>query len=230
MTDVDKASVAQLDKQGDHFEILVNCEEAMDFKQGGSASLRDVVVTDEIFKDVKKGEKASEHELEKVFGTSDIEKVSEIIVREGQIQLTTDYKNKLRAELKKKIINMIHKNAIDPNTGHPHPSDRIERAMGEAKIFIDEHKKAEEQIEGIVVKLRPLLPLSIEVKKVEVVIPASYASQCFHVLKSYGKQVKDEWQGDGSLRAVNEVPAGLVDEFFSQLNKIAHGEIESKIL
>ena len=33
---------------------------------------------------------------------------------------------------------MIHRNAVDPKTGLPHPPQRIESAMEEAKIHVDE--------------------------------------------------------------------------------------------
>ena len=42
--------------------------------------------------------------------------------------------------------------------------------------------------------------------------------------------IKNEWKNDGSLDAVVEMPAGIVDEFFSKLNNICHGEVNSKII
>ena len=46
----------------------------------------------------------------------------------------------------KKIVNLIHVNAIDPKTGLPHPENRIISAMDEAKVKIDDLKKPEDQI------------------------------------------------------------------------------------
>src|SRR3989338_81027 len=102
MVDVDKAVIAKLKKGENHFEILVDCEKAMDFKKGKEILLDDVLATDNIFRDVKKGEHASD--LEKFFGTDDKRKIAEKIIREGEIQLTTEYKNKLREEKRRRII------------------------------------------------------------------------------------------------------------------------------
>ncbi|MBI2142795.1 ribosome assembly factor SBDS, partial [Candidatus Woesearchaeota archaeon] len=40
----------------------------------------------------------------------------------------------------------------------------------------------------------------------------------------------DSWQNDGSLIAVVEVPAGLQQDLFSELNRLTHGDVESKVI
>ena len=54
---------------------------------------------------------------------------------------------------------MIHANGIDPKTNLPHPLQRIENALEEANVKIDEHKSEEKQVEEIVRKLQPILPI-----------------------------------------------------------------------
>ena len=46
----------------------------------------------------------------------------------------------------------------------------------------------------------------------------------------YGKVMKTDWKSDGSLESTVEIPAGIIDEFFSKLNGLCHGEVFSKIL
>ena len=96
MVDVDKAVIARLKTHGENFEILVDCDKAIELKQGKNINLNDVLATDAVFKDVKKGERASEKELEDLFGTSDHLEISEEIIRKGEVQLTQDHMNKLR--------------------------------------------------------------------------------------------------------------------------------------
>ncbi len=229
MVDIDKAIIARLKIQGENFEILVDCDNALLFKEG-KASLDDAIVTEEVFKDVKKGLYASEHEMQKIFGTSDKKKVAEIIIKKGEVQLTAEHQNKLREEKRKRIINLIHRNAIDPKTNLPHPPQRIENALVEAKINIDHFKSAESQVKDIIKKLTPILPIRFEIREVAIKIPANYAARSYSLLKQYAKITKDEWQDDGSLIAVIEIPAGMQQELFDELNKLTHGDIESKIL
>lgn len=230
MVDVNKAVIARLKKEQDVFEILVDCDKALEFRAGKSIGLDDVLATNQIYKDVKKGERASDHEIERIFGTSDIREVAKRIIKEGEIQLTAEHRNKIREEKKKRIINIIHRNAVDPKTGLPHPPQRIENAMNEAKVHIDEHKSAEEQVESILSQIRAIIPIKFELREIEIVVPSQYGSQSYHILKKYGKLLKDNWQNDGSLMVVMEIPSGIQEDLFSELNKLTHGEIESKIL
>lgn len=229
MTQIDKAVIARLKTGGQTFEILVDCDKAIDFR-AGKCSLDDALVTNDIFKDVKQGEKAPENEMKKLFKTEDNRKVAEEIIKKGEIQLTIEHRNKLREEKRKKIIEIIHRNAIDSKTGIPHPAQRIELAMDQARVHIDEFKKAEEQVQDILEKLRPIIPIRFEVWEMAIKIPAKYAAQSYRVLKSYGTMKKDEWQNDGSLVAVIEIPAGMSEEFENELNKLTKGENETKIL
>ncbi|MDP4012992.1 MAG: ribosome assembly factor SBDS [Candidatus Nanoarchaeia archaeon] len=229
MVDVDKAVIAKYRKDGKDFEILVDCDAALELKRGKNVDITSIIATDGIFKDVKKGLHASEQDVEKIFGTTNLYEVSKQIIIKGEVQVTTKHKDAEREAKRKQIITLIHRNAIDPKTGLPHPPQRIEAAIEQAKIGINEHKSAEEQIEEIVQKLRPIIPIKFEVKNIEVVLPAQYAGQCYGVLKKY-KLKEDSWLTDGSLKALVEVPAGLQEEFFGALNKICHGDLQSKIM
>jgi len=229
MVNVDDSVIARLKIKDKTFEILVDCDKAIEFREG-KCELSDAVVTDEIFSDVKQGEKASENEMKDLFETEDKNKIMEEIIKKGDIQLTTEYRNKLREEKRKRIIEIIHRNAIDSKTGLPHPAQRIELAMDEAKVRIDEFKKAEEQVQEILDKLRPIIPIKFEVWEIAVKIPAQYAAQSFRILKTYGNLKKDEWQNDGSLIAMLELPAGMSEEFENEVNKATKGDAEIKIL
>lgn len=226
---VDDAVICRLKKEGSNFEILVDCDKAMDFKQG-KASLDDALVTDEVFKDVKKGEHASEHDLKKLFNTDSKKEACEIILKDGDVQLTAEYKNRIREEKKKAIIALISRNAVDPKSNLPHPPQRIENAMAEAKVNIEEWKSAEQQVGEIVKKINVIIPIAYEIKTLELTIPADVSGRCYPALKQYSTISNETWNNDGSLTVVVEVPAGLQNELFDKLNGIAQGRIESKII
>src|SRR3989344_9698445 len=152
MVDVDKSVIARYKTQGKNFEILVDCENAIAFKTGSNINLNDVLTAEEIFEDVKKGMHASEIDMKKIFNTEDKKKICEQIIKKGDVQVTAEYQRKIREQKIKQVINLIHRNAIDPKTGAPHPPQRIENAINEAKVNIDNHKSAEEQMEDIVAK------------------------------------------------------------------------------
>lgn len=226
---IEDAVVARIKKGSEKFEILVNdCEKALKFKEGKIA-LDSLLVTKDIFKDVKKGLHASETEMKKLFGTIDKNEVAKKILIGGEVLLTTEYKNKLSEDKKKQIINIIHRNAVDPKTNKPHPPQRIELAMQEAKVNIDYNHSPEQQVQEIVKKLSEILPIKYEIRKIEVKIPARFAGKCFSTLKLRAKILSDEWLNDGSLFVVIEIPAGMQSDLFEELNKMTQGEIETKV-
>src|SRR3989344_9337892 len=126
----------------------------MGLKECKKIPIKEFVITLDIFKDVKKGEKANEHDIKKLFGTDNKNEVIKKIIKDGEVQLTKEYRDKLREEKRLKIINLIHRNSINPTNNLPHPAQRIEAAMEEAKVKIDEFKKAEDQVKEIVDKIK----------------------------------------------------------------------------
>ena len=83
MVNVDDAIIARLESFGEKFEILVDPDLAADFRNPDyekEIEIEDILAVEEIFKDSKKGDKASEEAMEKVFGTTD---VLEVARREG---------------------------------------------------------------------------------------------------------------------------------------------------
>ena len=222
-------NLARLKAGGENFEVVVHPDKAVAFKSG-QADIRDVLVYDHIFADARKGMAASEHIMKSVFKSTDNLEVAKQIILKGEIQLTVEYRDRLREAKRKAIVEIIHRNAIDPRTGFPHPQSRIEAAMAEAKVRIDEHAKAEDQIQEIVKKLMPVLPVKFEVRRIELHIPAQHAARAYPIIKSFGTLLKDSWQNDGSLVAVVEVPAGMQQDLYSELNRLTKGELESKVI
>ena len=230
MVDINKAILVHHKIGSQNFEILVETpEKAIEFRQG-KRKLDEVLVTNDIFSDVKRGTKASEHEMEKLFGTNDKNKIAEIILKNGEVQLTTEYKNKLRDEKRLQIVNLIHRNAIDPKTNLPHPPQRIQNAFDEAKVNIGYFKSAESQVQEIIKKINTILPIKYEIREISIRVPAQFSGQSFAVMKRFGKLLEEKWENDGSLVAIVEVPAGLQSDMFNELNHLTKGSIETKTI
>ncbi|MFH1398894.1 MAG: ribosome assembly factor SBDS [Candidatus Woesearchaeota archaeon] len=223
-------NLARIKKGGKDFEVVVDADLAVQLRAGKAIDVKDVLKSENIFSDAKKGLFAPEHELKQIFETDEALKIAEIIIREGEIQLTADFRKRLREQKRLQIVNLIHSNAVDPTTHLPHPAERIERAMEEAKVRIDEFKNAEEQLQDVIKALRVLLPIKFEIDEIALKIPAEHAVRAFSTVKSNAKILRDEWQRDGSWVCVVELPAGLREDFFAKVNKITKGNVDTKIL
>lgn len=230
MVTVDKAHTAKIKVQGNNFEILIDSDKATEFKSGKSVSINDVLAVEKIFTDSHKGLEASPAVLKQCFGTDDPLEISQQIIMKGEFAVTAEYKQKLRDEKKKQIINMIHRNAVDPTTHAPHPITRIELAMNEAKIHIDENEDTMKQMQEVLKKIRPILPIKFEIKEIAVKIPPEYAAKSYPIINNFGKRLKEDWLNDGSLSLVVEIPGGLESEFYEKLNHLCHGSVWSEVI
>ncbi|MBI5347689.1 MAG: ribosome assembly factor SBDS [Candidatus Aenigmarchaeota archaeon] len=223
MVTVDKAIIARIEKKGKHFEVLVDPELAYDLRSGKQISVSGMLAVNEIFKDSKKGLKAGEGELREAFGNIDIFQIAEKIVKEGDIQLTTEFRKKKELEKKKQIAAFISKNAMDPRTKLPHPIERVLSAMDQAGVHVDPFHPVDKQIQPVIDAIKGIIPISMEKVKLHIHVPAKYSNQAYGVVKSFGTEGK--WLDDGSLYAIIIIPAGLKDDVFSRLNKVTNGEV-----
>ncbi len=222
-----KTVVAKYSHNGEEFEILVDSDLAYEYITGKRKDPLVALQSEEIFKDANKAERQSQDKIQKVFNTIDLAKVVEIILKKGQVPLTTEQRHKLVEEKRKQIVQIIATNSIDPRTNTHHPTQRIEKAIEDARVNVDPFKAASEQTEEILKKINMILPIKFAVMKVEVMIPAAYANRCFNTLKQYGLK-SEEWQSNGSLKARLEFPAGLRDELYEKLNNLTKGEVQVK--
>jgi len=84
MVTLEDAVIARLEYYGEHFEILVDPNLAADFKRGKEIELEDILAVEEIFKDAKKGDKASEEAMLKAFETTDPAEVAAFIIKKDR--------------------------------------------------------------------------------------------------------------------------------------------------
>jgi|TARA_Y100000310_G_scaffold293148_1_gene322531 ribosome maturation protein SDO1 len=230
MVSVDEAVIARLKTHGQNFEILVDCNNAIAIKENKSVDMKEVLAAMKIFTDAKKGLEAPESAMKQIFKTADVGEIAKQIIKKGDMQLTSEYRTNLRENKKKQIINMIHRNGVDPTNHAPHPVNRIENALEEAKFHIDEFASVELQLKDAVKKIQPILPIKFEVKEISVKIGPTYAGKAYSVVKNYSTILREEWQNNGYWVAVVEMPGGMESEFYEKINSVCHGEAEAKVL
>lgn len=223
-------TVVRYSYEGEKFEILVKPDPALDFKLGKKKDISSILVSDEIYTDSGKGTKPSTEKLLKSFKTQDSFEIAQIILQKGDLNLTTDQRRKMIEDKKKQIIAFIAKTFVDPKTHLPHPPLRIEQAMKDGRVSIDPQKNVEEQVKSIVEKLRSIIALKSENLQLEIIIPAQYASQSYSVLKSVGSLKKEEWQNNGSLKAILEIPAAARPNVIDRLGSITKGSASVEVM
>jgi ribosome maturation protein SDO1 len=211
-------TTARLDRKGKHFEILVDLEDAMKFKRGEVPSI--VAESDIIFRDVKKGERAPTSDIETAFGTTDPNEVIPKIVKDGEVLTTQDFRDAEQEKKFKQVVDFLSKNAIDPQSGNPHTTERIKNALEQAHVNI-KNTSVENQINDILEQVRKIIPIKLETKTVKITIPAIHTGKAYGVISTY--KDKETWKDDGSLEVIVKVPSGMIMDFYDKLNGVTHG-------
>jgi len=211
-------TLARIKSAGKNFEIIVDLDNALKFKKGQGSYIE--AEGDKIFSDSKKGMVASQTDLEKAFGTTDVQKVAEKIVKSGEVLLTQEHRDAEQEKKFKQVVDLLARNAVDPKTGNPHTPERIKSALEQAHVNI-KNIPVENQIKEIIEQISGILPIKLETKRIKIRIPAIHTGKAYGVISQYKEAEK--WLDDGGLEVVVKVPSGMLMDFYDKLNGVTHG-------
>ena len=230
MVTLEEAVTARLKTHGAVFEVLVDPDGAMSFRQGDKVEVEKILAAEDVFENASRGDRSSEEDLLGAFETTDVLAIASKIIKKGEIQLTAEQRKRIIENKRRQVVHLIAMNAINPQTGTPHPPARIERAMEEAHVHVDPTKSVEEMVNITMKAIRPLIPIRFEEVDVAVKIPPAYAPKAYGEVATFGKLQREQWQNDGSWIGVVRIPAGLQNEFYSLVNRLSKGDAETKLL
>ncbi|MFX1397033.1 MAG: ribosome assembly factor SBDS [Promethearchaeota archaeon] len=246
--------IGRIDKGGRSFEMLMDPEKAWEAKKylreeinkrlkaGKSRPMINDILNDSnidlelifesftVFEDLKRGRKATDGDMEAIFNTVDGRVVSGYVLLDGEVHWTQKQRDEEKEKKLKQIITIISKNSINPQNKKPHPTQRIEKAIEEARVKIDIMKNAEEQVDDIVKQLQAIIPIRMEQTKIAIKLPSSFTAKGYNIVAQYAQIKQEEWQKDGSWVSVVSLPAGLQMELIDKLNKFTHGRVQIKLL
>lgn len=227
---LDKAVIARLQHSGQRFEILVDPNKALEFKRGMKMNMNDILAYPAIYKDARSTDVVAEQDLQKNFGTTDIFKIAEKIIKEGELQLTTEQRRGMVEQKKNQIANIVARKGINPQTNAPHPPQRILNAMDKAGVNVDPFVDAEMQLDKVLKAIKTILPIKFQKVTFQMKIPPQFAGKVYSLLKTGGSITSEQWLNDGSLSVNIEILGGMQDELFQKVSSITHGSFESKVV
>ncbi len=229
MVTIEQAVIARITRNGTIFEILVDPDKALEFKKGKPYSIENILAVNQIFKDARKGEKLSNEDLKKGFETTDIFRIATTIIKEGDVQLTTEQRRKMLDAKRIEIASIISRQGVDPKTHIPHPQQRILNAMEQTHLDIDPFRSAADQVPQVINKLQPIIPIAFEKVTVAVKIPVEIAGKAGHTLREFGDIEKEEWTSSSWIVMLT-ISAGLQTALYDKVNGMTAGKAEVKII
>ena len=216
MVSLDDAVLARMEKGGKRYELLVDPNLVDVFKsEPTSVDLNAFLAMDEVFHDIRGGERPTEDAIENTFGTQDIFEITKTVLAKGSIQLTTAQRKARVEQMRQQIVHEIHTQAVDPKTKSPHPKTRIELALSESRYSVDPFKRLDDQVKDAIELLKPMIPLSFESVRLAVRVPGSAYGGSSRILRPYLD--KEQWLENGSWAGIIEIPAGMKDTIYGKL-------------
>jgi rRNA metabolism SBDS family protein len=216
---------ARIKVKGKPFEISVDLDEALKVK-AGKGDVMSALQGRNVFVDLKKGNVAPAKDLTECFGTTDVYAIATQIITKGEVQKTQEFRDAAREAQIKQLVDLIVRNAIDQN-GRPYTADRITRGLEEVHYNID-NRPADQQLHDALHKLKEILPIKVDVKRVKLTIPARFTGQVYGLVKDIKES--EEWLGNGDLEVIANIPSGMQLDFYDKLNSFTHGAARSEEL
>ena len=230
MVSLEDAVIARYETGGNRFEILIDPKAAQSHSEGNEIDWEDAIAADGIWSDSAKGERAPDINVNNTFETTDLIDIYKKILADGTIQLTSLQRKEMVEQKRKQIVAHIVANAMNPQTGGPHPPQRIENAIDEVRYSVDPMETMDKQVEKIIRSIKTLIPISFEKIRVAVKIQAIYVGKCYGQITSLSKIESEEYQKDGSWIGMLEMSAASFVKLEDALGSLTKGTAETKML
>jgi len=193
--------LCRLKKGGIQFEVLCHPAKIEQYREG-AASKDDVLMSPEIFKDIKKGDRPSAAEIERAFEHTDVDKAIEQVLLKGDFQLSVAERKKKTDEKLAQIISFIGLNYMEPKSNLPIPRTRIVNGIDQLKgLKLDPFRSTATQADEIVKRLKEQFPLIKNEVFGQVSVDVHLAASTAAMIHSSNacQLVKDEYTDDAYI-------------------------------
>lgn len=215
--------VAKYKVKNKTFEVSVEFDEALKV-QKGTGDITRALNAANIFYNAKEGSIASQKDLMEAFQSSELYAIATMIIQKGELQKPQEFRDAERENRIKQVVALLMRNAVDQH-GRPYTEDRLRKAIQEVHYNFDA-RPAEKQMLEVLEKIKTVIPIRIDTKRIKLRIPARFSGQVYGLLKDFKES--EEWLANGDLETVVAIPAGMQLDFYDKLNGVTHGAVISE--
>ncbi|KAJ7596828.1 Shwachman-Bodian-diamond syndrome protein-domain-containing protein [Mycena floridula] len=197
-------SIVRLKKGGKRFEIACYKNKVQEWRTGVETSIDDVLQISSVFVNVSKGEVAKNGDLQKAFGTTDVPKVVEEILKKGEVQVGEKERDHDLSALRKEIATLIAAKCVDPSTQRAYPVGLIEKAMAEAGVSVKQNKTAKSQVSECIKLLQTdsQLPIQRARMRIRITMPNSDGKRLREKVIEGAETIEDDEMGQEEWEVV----------------------------
>ena len=217
--------IVRYQKGKTRFEILTKKGAASKYRQK-KVGLQHVLMIDQIFSKLSQGKVAKNSDLQRVFGTSNLNECVIQILESGTLNLSSAERATKSDAKRNGIAYYIAKNYINPRTNTPHPRDRILQCMSECKVRIDATKSIRTQSLSAIKKMSGKLCFAkSRMLSVRLTVRYKYDLNKVGVTLSRisgGASCSQKWSDEGCSFAL-EMNRGDIEELQKALSSMTNG-------
>lgn len=139
-------SVVRLRKGGKRFEVACYKNKVMDWRSGAETDLDEVVQIESVFSNVSKGAAAPHGDLQKAFGTTDMQAIIKEILKRGELQVGEKERNQELGSSWREIVTQVCEKCVDPTSQRPYTYGMVDKAMQDIHYSIKTGKSTKSQV------------------------------------------------------------------------------------
>ena len=177
-------AVVRLKKAGVRFEIACYKNTVVAWRDGFEKDLDNVLQTTKVYNNVSKGVFAKEEDLLRAFGTKDEEKVSLLILTDGELQVSEKERKNVFDTIFRDAVTVLVEKCVNPSTNRPYPPGMIERALREIHFSVDPMRSAKQQALAAIPKLRAIFPIKRAAMRFKFVVGHEWFDKTIQFLES----------------------------------------------
>ncbi|AJV77339.1 Sdo1p [Saccharomyces cerevisiae YJM453] len=207
-------SLVRLKKARKRFEVACYQNKVQDYRKGIEKDLDEVLQIHQVFMNVSKGLVANKEDLQKCFGTTNVDDVIEEIMHKGEIQLSEKERQLMLNKVNNEMLTIVSAKCINPVSKKRYPPTMIHKALQELKFSPVINKPAKLQaLEAIKLLVsKQVIPIVRAKMKVKVAIsepsrqPELIEKISKLIASSPGESTKpelDPWTCTGLIDPVN---------------------------
>lgn len=127
-------SIVKLKRAKKRFEVACYQNKVQDYRKGIEKELDEVLQIHQVFTNVSKGLVAPKDDLQKAFGTTDIDLIIKEVLNKGEIQLSEKERQLMFNKINNEMLTIISAKCINPQSKKRYPPTMIHKALQELKF------------------------------------------------------------------------------------------------
>jgi ribosome maturation protein SDO1 len=222
--------IVRLKRGGKRFELACYPNKVTSWREGVEKDLDEVLQQSAVFTNVSKGVQANRADLKRCFKTDDEQKIIEMILARGELQVTGKERAHKSEQLFRDVATSVAERCVDTNTQRPMTVGMVERALKEIQFRVHPNQPAKKQALEAIKALQAVMPIERARMRIRVHLPGKDAKRVKGKLEPLFAHVEDEQFTRSALIVVALIDPGAYRQIMEIVQSDTRGQGSASVL